>query len=124
MRLNQLILSTLQLGDHGIEGIYHLLHFTTREPSVNLTGKDFSGLAVYDMMVTGFRQPVVSLFYIVAVGLVCFHLSHGAGSWFQSLGLKNEAYQAAIDRLAKVIAWILFLGYSSIPVAILTGLVK
>jgi hypothetical protein len=43
---------------------------------------------------------------------------------FQSLGLKNEAYTCAIDGFARVAAVIIFLGYISIPLAVLAGVVK
>jgi len=48
-------------------------------------------------------------------------LSHGASSMFQSIGWKNRAYGPVLDKLARVGALVIFLGYSSIPVAILCG---
>jgi succinate dehydrogenase / fumarate reductase cytochrome b subunit len=69
-------------------------------PAINLTGYDFNGPQftehlkneisrhdVYAMMVTGFRQPFVSAFYIIAMALLCTHLSHGIYAMFQSLGI-------------------------------------
>jgi len=38
---------------------------------------------------------------------------------FQSLGLKNHNSRPIIDKAAKAIALVLFLGYASIPVAVL-----
>ncbi len=61
---------------------------------------------------------------VLSIGLLCLHLSHGASAMFQSLGLKNEAYTCAIDGFAKVAAVIIFLGYISIPLAVLAGVVK
>lgn len=115
--------------------IYHLLHFTVRAPVVNLTGQDFSSLMepsgheherhnIFAMMVLGFRQPLVSAFYLVGVGLLCFHLSHGIRAVFQSLGLKNGKWDPVVNRVAPVIAWLLFLGYGSIPVSVLLGFGK
>lgn len=111
--------------------IYHLLHFTVLVQAVNLKGRDFSALIdaqgrhdVYRMVVLGFSHPLVALFYVIAVGLLCLHLSHGVSSLFQSLGLKNKFYGAFLDRFAKCAALILFLGYAAIPTAILLGFVK
>lgn len=108
--------------------VYHILHFTVQARAVNLTGNDFVALTdakgrhdVYAMMIAGFRQPLVSGFYIVAMGLLCLHLSHGVGASFQSMGLKNKAWGAGIDRFGRVAAWAIFLGYISIPVAVLLG---
>ena len=43
---------------------------------------------------------------------------------FQSLGLKNRSWGPLLDRLATAFAVIIFIGYSSIPAAILLGLGK
>ena len=56
--------------------------------------------------------------------LLAYHLSHGIKSMFQTMGLNNERYEPKLNKLAIAIATIIFLGYISIPVAILAGLVK
>lgn len=106
--------------------IYHLLHYTVMVKAINLTGQDFHPFMdiegrhdIHLMMIVGFSQPFVSLFYVVAVGLLCLHLSHGVGALFQSLGLKNHNYRAIIDRAGIAVALVLFLGYVSIPISIL-----
>ena len=76
------------------------------------------------MMVVGFSQPLVSMFYVVAIGLLCLHLSHGIGAAFQSLGLKNKSWTPILDNLSRAIAIVIFLGYASIPAAVLLGLGK
>jgi hypothetical protein len=43
---------------------------------------------------------------------------------FQSLGWKNRKYGSFIDRFALIVAGILVVGYSSIPLAVLTGILK
>jgi len=111
--------------------IYHLLHFTVQMPQINLTGQDFRTLEdvkqrhdVYGMMVTGFRNPFVSGFYVLGIALLCLHLSHGISSMFQSLGLSNRAYGQFLDTLAIAAAIVIFVGYVSIPAAVLIGVVK
>lgn len=111
--------------------IYHLLHFTLQTPGINFTGQDFHTFKdetgrqdVYRMMIAGFRHPLVSAFYVVAVGLLCLHLSHGVSAAFQSLGLKNKECGPALDRFARVFASLIFAGYAAIPVAVLLGLGK
>lgn len=111
--------------------IYHLLHFTLQVPVVNLRGTDFRVLVdeaqrhdVYQMMVTGFENPAVTVFYLVGVGLLCLHLSHGVSSLFQSLGLRTGKYSPLIKRLGSVISVVLLIGYWSIPLSVLLGLKK
>ena len=108
--------------------LYHLLHYTVQVRSLNFTGKDFLALQdaegrhdIFRMMVAGFSQPLVSGFYILAMGLLCLHLSHGVSATFQSVGIKNEVNGAFIDRFAKISAWLIFAGYASIPVAVMLG---
>jgi succinate dehydrogenase / fumarate reductase cytochrome b subunit len=105
---------------------YHLAHYTLMwmHPEYrNLT--DAHGDAdVYRMLLLGFRHPCVVGTYIVSVGLLCFHLSHGISAMFQSLGLKNHVHTERINRVAALVALTLFLGYASIPTAVFVGLVK
>jgi succinate dehydrogenase / fumarate reductase cytochrome b subunit len=68
--------------------------------------------------VAGFSVVPVSLFYLVGVGLLCFHLSHGIQAMFQSLGLRNAAYADTVAKASKIVALGLFLGYASIPTSV------
>ncbi len=111
--------------------IYHLLHYTALVKEINFTGTNFADLHdekgrhdVYRMMVIGFKQPVVSIFYIIGMVLLTLHLSHGVSSLFQSLGLRSKNYKCAIDAFAKFIAIVLLVGYCSIPLAVLLGVVR
>jgi len=111
--------------------VYHILHFTVQVQCINLTGKDFQKFVettgeakrhdIFNMMVVGFRNAWVSGFYILGMALLYLHLSHGASSMFQSIGWKNRAYGPVLDKLARIVAVLIFLGYCSIPVAILCG---
>jgi len=110
--------------------IYHLLHYTVQMQAINLTGKDFLVLHddkgrhdVYAMMVLGFRQPIVACFYVVAMALLCTHLSHGVYAMFQSLGIKVGWCPCLPKFLAKWGSILIFLGYVSIPIAVLLRLV-
>lgn len=111
--------------------VYHLLHFTVQAKGINFTGTDFRTLYdsqqrhhVYNMIVLGFSQPVVAIFYIVSMTILSVHLSHGVASMFQSFGLKNRKFGQAIDRFALIAAGCLVVGYASIPIAVLAGLLK
>jgi succinate dehydrogenase / fumarate reductase cytochrome b subunit len=108
--------------------IYHLLHFTAQVAAINLAHQDFHTLHdarnrhdIFAMMVYGFSQPMVAGFYMVAMALLCLHLSHGISALFQSLGLKNRVYGPFLDGFARGASWVIFLGYASIPLAILCG---
>jgi succinate dehydrogenase / fumarate reductase cytochrome b subunit len=78
---------------------------------------------VYGMTIHGFRNPLISLFYVVAMALLAFHLSHGFQSLFQSLGLNHSRWQPLLRGASLVLAVVVFVGNSSMPLAILFRLV-
>lgn len=111
--------------------VYHLLHFTVRVEGVNGTEIAFAALKtpeghpdVYAIVVAGFRVWYVSAFYVLAVGCLCLHLSHGASAMFQSLGLRSHAWWPVLSKGTLIWSVILFLGYAAIPGAVLLGLGK
>lgn len=81
---------------------------------------------VHSMVAIGFSRQFwyVSVFYIISMGLLCLHLSHGISSMFQSLGLRNASLRRRLDKVATVIAIVLFIGFSSIPAASLLGIIE
>lgn len=104
--------------------VFHLAHFTLHwvDPAYGtyttlLHGKDVHD--VYRMVITGFANPWVSGFYVLALFLLAMHLSHGVSSLFQTLGLTNKKLRPLYEWTARVLAWALFIGYASIPLSIL-----
>jgi succinate dehydrogenase / fumarate reductase, cytochrome b subunit len=102
--------------------IFHLLHFTFK--AVALGDVPLDPNDVYKMLIVGFSCKPVAYFYIISMLLLCLHLSHGVSSVFQTLGLRNERWRARLDVLALAYAWIIALGFISIPLAVLTGCLK
>jgi len=111
--------------------IYHLLHFTFltvkpeyREMKASIPGVDHLVPDVHAMMVAGFSNVWISLFYVVSVGLLSWHLSHGVSSMFQSVGLRTGAWSGFLDKASLAIALLYFIGNAAIPAAVLAGLVE
>lgn len=103
---------------------FHLAHFTLFlvHPEYRTFHTDLDGQQVHDvyrMVVLGFRNPFVSIFYVLSLGLVAFHLSHGIASLFQTLGINNKTLRPTYETAGKVLAWVLFAGYAAIPISIL-----
>ncbi len=96
--------------------VFHILHYTVRVQA------DLKQLANFHqnwaMTVAGFQSIPVVLFYILAMGLLCSHLSHGVGSIFQTLGLRTKKTAFGIQIFSKAYAVVLFFGFISIPVSI------
>ena len=100
--------------------IFHILHFTVR------TDADLARLGAdnpHAMVVLGFQNFLVVLFYIIAMTLLCSHLAHGVASIFQTLGLRDQKTAQPIELLSKAYAVIIWVGFISVPLSIKLGLV-
>lgn len=70
---------------------------------------------LYRLLVECFKQPGFVVWYLVALAILGFHLKHGVGSVFQSLGLKNDHYAPMINKLSVVYGVVVALGFISQP---------
>lgn len=106
--------------------LFHLAEFTWQSFTPEYrTWCDARGYRdVYRMMIAGFSNPFVSGFYILAIGLLSMHLSHGIASLFQTLGITSARMRPLFERGGKFIAWLLFAGFVSIPIAVLIGFLR
>jgi len=66
----------------------------------------------------------VSAAYIVAMALLCTHLSHGVQSMFQSLGFNHPKHTPRIKKFAHTVGLVYFAGFASMPLAALSGILK
>ena len=125
--------------------LYHLAHFTwglaqTETYKENLKHYTMQGdyrvagfvvvkagtevLDVHTMVVRGFENPVVALFYIAAVGLLSIHLLHGFDSLFQTLGLRSAKWSGALRKVTVVFCAAYFFFNLTIPASVLAGRLK
>ena len=101
--------------------IFHLLHLTA---GYIVPGAAYIPGDVYHNVVSGFQVWWVSVAYIVAISLLGLHLRHGLWSMFQTVGIHQPQFTAFFKTAALVIALLIVLGYISIPISVLLGLVK
>jgi len=100
--------------------VYHVLHLTVGDAG----HPSYEELQPYHNVVAGFRQVPASIAYIIAMIGVGGHLWHGLYSMFHSLGLRHPRYTPGLRAGAATIATLIALGDISIPVAVLTGLLR
>lgn len=103
--------------------VFHLAHFTIRivDPSYASMYTMLDGHKVHDvykMVVAGFSSGPIVVIYVVGLFLLTFHLSHGIGSLFQTLGVTNRRIRHTYELAGRTLAWALYIGYISIPVSI------
>ncbi|HET6703219.1 MAG TPA: succinate dehydrogenase cytochrome b subunit [Gemmatimonadaceae bacterium] len=99
--------------------VYHILHFTTGQAH-----PAFVHLAPYHNVTTAFRVWWVAAIYIAAMVALAMHLYHGTWSMFQTLGIQHARVNVARRRLATIIAVLVPLGFVSVPIAVLVGLLR
>jgi succinate dehydrogenase / fumarate reductase cytochrome b subunit len=92
--------------------VYHILHFTTGD-----VHPQFIELNPYNNVKTGFGNPLVAAFYLVAMLALGFHLYHGVWSSGRSLGMSRPSPRPLHRRLALLLAGFIWLGFTAIVVA-------
>jgi succinate dehydrogenase / fumarate reductase, cytochrome b subunit len=100
--------------------VWHILDLTTR--TVNPV-RDHS--QAYDAVVQDFAPGRwwVTLFYVVAMVMIGFHLRHGLWSALQTLGVSNARRQRFLKAAALVVSVVLSAGFVIVPLAVTFGLV-
>jgi succinate dehydrogenase / fumarate reductase cytochrome b subunit len=101
--------------------VYHVLHFTTGTLYVEAR---YNPADVYANVVNGFRNPIVSLVYIVAMLALALHLYHGIWSMSQTLGWRNSVNNSLWKGFATVMAIVIAGGNIAIPLAVMAGIVR
>lgn len=102
--------------------VFHILHMTTGTVHPDFdTGSAGHIPNAYHNLVTGLSNPLVAGFYGLAMLAICFHLYHGVWSMFQTLGANHPKYAHFRRPLAVVAAIFVFVGFISIPVSIVAG---
>jgi succinate dehydrogenase / fumarate reductase cytochrome b subunit len=107
--------------------IVHILHFTTEtiDPAGWRGMTDSHGNRdVYGNIVASFRVWWVAAFYIIAMLALGLHLYHGAWSSIRTLGYAKASPQPLHRRIALVITLVVWLGFTLVPVAVLTGILR
>lgn len=100
--------------------VYHILDLTTG----TLNPNGVYG-AVYDNLVADFAPSrwYVTLFYVLAVVAVGFHIRHGLWSGLQTFGRSSQATQNTLKGVALGVALFVTAGFLAVPFAVMTGLV-
>jgi succinate dehydrogenase / fumarate reductase cytochrome b subunit len=99
--------------------VFHLLHF-----SIGTAHPSFVEGDPYHNVATGFRSLPIVILYVVAMGAVGLHLYHGIWSSGRSLGMSPPSPQPLRRTIALVLALVVWLGFTVIPIAVYAGVVR
>ena len=101
--------------------IYHLAHLTWGVPGIH---NQFDRHNPYANVIHAFSAPHNVVIYIIAVTALGFHLYHGVWSMVQTLGLSHRDSAPTIRLVALALGVLIPIGFASVPIAIITGLVS
>lgn len=100
--------------------IWHLLNFTIGK--VNVSGGPTND--PYNLLVDSFDTWWLTLIYLAAMTMLGAHLHHGTWSAMQTLGLTgSERSRTLSKRFALVVALVITVGFSLVPVFVLAGVI-
>jgi succinate dehydrogenase / fumarate reductase, cytochrome b subunit len=99
--------------------VFHLLHLTwgTVHPQ-------FVHLDPHGNIVRGFREPWVVAIYVAGVLALGLHLAHGAWSSVRTMGLNRPTTHPMRRPVALLLAALVWLGFTIIPIAAFVGVVR
>ncbi len=101
--------------------LFHLAQLTWGVPGLS---PDFQQGEPYHNLVGAFQSLPVTLLYLVALVALGFHLFHGAWSMFQTLGLNSRDWDGVVRGLAWVLAIVVPVGFASVPIAVMLGIIQ
>ena len=106
--------------------ILHILHFTTGQvdPARAYARVDAAGRKdVYANLVASFHIWWVAAFYLLAMIFLGLHLYHGAWSSVRTLGYAKPSPYPLHRRIALVVAALVWLGFTVVPLAVFAGVI-
>lgn len=101
----------------GLFIVFHLADLTW-----GTINPDFERGNAYDNQIASFQNPLLTTVYLLGAAALTNHLFHGLWSMLQSLGALTKLDEQGKRRVAATIAIAIGLGYASMPVAVLVGI--
>lgn len=71
---------------------------------------------LYSRVSVAFQNPLIVIAYVVGQIVLAFHLWHGFGSAFITLGINNKKYTPIINFIGRAFSIIVPLGFAIIPI--------
>src|SRR5918911_3752652 len=93
--------------------IYHILDLTAG--AINPVG---GNTEPYDRLIADFTNPWITIWYVIAMLLLGFHLRHGIWSATHTLGQTNKRRERAVNASAYVLSTLLTVGFLLVPLSI------
>lgn len=105
--------------------VYHILNFTTGDIDPSNAYSQYmkeDTKDVYNMVVGNFRDGITTLIYSASMLLLCLHISHGASSLVQTLGI-SQIPEKVREKIGPLLALLILIGNLSIPLCVYFGVI-
>ncbi|HMM01923.1 MAG: succinate dehydrogenase cytochrome b subunit [Prevotella sp.] len=99
--------------------IMHLSHFWAKMQLQHFLGNE--GENPYDLVKTLFSNGWYVAMYIIWIVALCYHITHGFWSMFQSMGVTNGKWIPRLQKIAVIYSHSIMVGYILIPVYFYLG---
>jgi len=80
--------------------------------------------AAYGNVVLAFERPIWVAFYLVAMFFLLLHLIHGTWAVLRTLGVAKNAAEPLARRIPVIIAILVTVGFSLVPLGVALGIVR
>ncbi len=99
--------------------VLHLSHFWAKMQLQHFLGNE--GENPYDLVRTLFSNGWYVAMYIIWIVALCYHITHGFWSMFQSMGVTNRKWIPRLQKIAIIYSHTIMVGYILIPVYFYLG---
>ncbi len=96
--------------------ITHLMDFTFTHSNIANATVCGDYLGLYGLVVNHFSNPFGSLWYVIAMFAVGFHLTHAVQSVAQTFGWNNSKYTPFIKKTSVVVGIGIAAGFAAVPI--------
>lgn len=98
-----------------LQGFWAKMHWGEM-PIVTIEGEEYKNLFL--IVSEAFKQEWLVALYVISMGFLAFHLSHGFASAFQTLGLNHKKYSPAIKAVGQFYCIVVPILFASMPLYI------
>lgn len=95
--------------------VVHLYNFFVPYRIIGTVGEP-DQLTLAQKTAEALSNPVYAGLYLVSIIILAWHISHGFGSAFQTIGINNKKYAPVLKMASKGFAILIGIGFASFPV--------
>lgn len=110
---NSTLTSRIMFLTGSIVALFLVIHLTTFWVPARFGGDE--PFSMFSIVKDTFSKPLHSIFYVLAVALLGFHLHHGFQSAFQTFGIKGKRYETFIEAIGVLFWFVIPLAFAAMP---------